>query len=598
MAVKRHRLVRIVFMPITLLHLVFRGLLMVVFALVAGLWEAVQEEWFGKKSQPPESDAVGSDGHWPMDRPIRIGASILTALTCILLSAEIGIQLTRLAMRADNARIRLKAVSCARLGVRCPVRIGRPYDLFDDLVSRAATDKNAQVRSKALDVLTRGGRTYMNLVPAFSEYLTHPDAEVQTVVVDTMIRLGHESGDVDGPLVLMARAFTEEGTTSVTVPALCHLASMLSEDSIYGMLTDSTETMYRCGLRLIAENCTEQVASAALTAVAFYRLPAGKRRSSDFEIDARRVLITAELARAQTQEARDASERLCWEDAERVNTFASCQAYLDAYPKGRYAEAAQRRQATFLQDEAAFVAVCQEGTVDAFEAFLREYPGHVREAEARRRLASLQGRDIVDLLDQHVIEVQPAGSGIRSVAVKMRRLVPHDVTVILPVATFLVSEDPSAQNMVTTSQMRETLRTDDWVTISVPAACANRPRRIPNSKDSFTVHRSPHSEELAALMLVLQKAHAAYGVRQAAVWIVTDNATYDNLSRLVSRAPWMATGGSRVIKEHEAARAMQICEEAGIDVTQKAIWQDRLTIMDGLEDADLKAWLQKKHSKQ
>ena len=39
---------------------------------------------------------------------------------------------------------------------------------------------------------------------------------------------------------------------------------------------------------------------------------------------------------------------------------------------------------------------------------------------------------------------------------------------------------------------------------------------------------------------------------------------------------------------------MKICEEAGIDVTRKAIWRDRRRILGDLKDRDLKRWLEQK----
>ena len=81
-----------------------------------------------------------------------------------------------------------------------------------------------------------------------------------------------------------------------------------------------------------------------------------------------------------------------------------------------------------------------------------------------------------------------------------------------------------------------------------------------------------------------------FTVRQAAVWIVTDNASYSDLATLVMSSD--GSGGTRVINEYEAARAMQLCDQANIDITRKAIWKDKLTILHGLHDASLKGWLQ------
>jgi hypothetical protein len=146
--------------------------------------------------------------------------------------------------------------------------------------------------------------------------------------------------------------------------------------------------------------------------------------------------------------------------------------------------------------------------------------------------------------------------------------------------------------MVTTAESKVRLDTDDWQDVSPDAACANRPEGIPGSDDTFTVQRSPHQAELARLMPVLDKANVDTETRQAAVWIVTDNADYADLGILL--VSQFAFGGSRAINEPETARAMKICDEAGIDITRKRIWNDKETILGGLADGELKKWLQEK----
>jgi hypothetical protein len=89
-------------------------------------------------------------------------------------------------------------------------------------------------------------------------------------------------------------------------------------------------------------------------------------------------------------------------------------------------------------------------------------------------------------------------------------------------------------------------------------------------------------------MPVLDKAGVTYDVKQAAVWIVTDDASYSALGILVR-------GSARVIGAADAARAMQLHEQAGLNIASKAIWQDRKDILDDLEDGELKRWLRSRN---
>jgi hypothetical protein len=292
-------------------------------------------------------------------------------------------------------------------------------------------------------------------------------------------------------------------------------------------------------------------------------------------------------------EARDTIDSLHWRAAESAGTVRSYAAYASAHPRGRFGQQAETKMTALRADPAPFDAALRSASEKSLTDFVTNYPGHRREAEAQQALRDITvGQDVVDLLDKKAIELRAIGNGIETVSVRIRRLVPYPVAVRIPVGTFFVSSNPAAQNMVTTAASKVQLTTTEWLTTIVNAACANRPKDIPRGKDTFTVQRSPSRAELAKLMPALDRAQVDKKTRQAAVWIATDNADYGDLGVLV--ASRYGLGGSRVINELETARAMKIFADAGIDITRKAIWQDRQRIIDGLKDADLKTWLQQK----
>ena len=292
-------------------------------------------------------------------------------------------------------------------------------------------------------------------------------------------------------------------------------------------------------------------------------------------------------------EAKANVDSLHWQEATAANTIRSYRAYTSAHPEGRFAHQAEVKASVMRTEPASYDAALRTGTEASLTSFLTDYAGHANEASAQQALREVtEGRDIVDLLQEKKIEVQAEGSGIQQVSVRIRRLVPYVLTVRIPVGTFFVSANPSAQNMVTTAESKVQLISTIWESVSPDAACANRPRDIPGAGDTFTVQRSPNRAELTRLMPVLDKAQVDTSTRQAAVWIVTDDADYDDLGILL--ASQFGGGGSRVINEQEAARAMKICDDAGIDIRQKTIWGDRHQIMSGLDDLDLKAWLKQK----
>ena len=202
--------------------------------------------------------------------------------------------------------------------------------------------------------------------------------------------------------------------------------------------------------------------------------------------------------------------------------------------------------------------------------------------------------DLVDLLGQGKVEVQVVGSDIQTVTVRIRPTGSEPLSVDINAGTFFESSNSGAQNMVGVSPEAVRLSGRGWTTLTVAAACASRPRDIPTESDRFAVKRLPEKSELAIAARAISAAHVPIGVRQAAVWIISDNADYDDLGELVESTNGSAYGGTRVIQETEAARAMQILDQAGINVRAKRIWRDRNTIVKGVNDSTLAAWLRTK----
>ncbi len=292
-------------------------------------------------------------------------------------------------------------------------------------------------------------------------------------------------------------------------------------------------------------------------------------------------------------EARDSIDSLHWKEAAAAGTVAGFERYSGLHPEGRYIAEAKQKSSALRADPAPYEAALGEGTEAALKKFIADFPGHAKEADANQVLKDItEGRDIVDLLKEKKIEIKTQGGGIQSVSLSIRRLAPYPLTVRIPVGTYFVSADSSVQNMVTTAESSLRLETDEWQDAWADAACANMPRDIPGEDDRFTVQRSPHRAELAKLMPILEKAGVSYPVRQAAVWIVTDDADYDELGILVSRPAFQPFGGTREIEESETVQAMRICSEAGVNLKQKAIWNDREMLYWRLDDDADRSWLE------
>ena len=194
--------------------------------------------------------------------------------------------------------------------------------------------------------------------------------------------------------------------------------------------------------------------------------------------------------------------------------------------------------------------------------------------------------NLQQLLNDGAVELKIEGEGIQSIQVKLRKLVKHSLSFEIPIGAYFVSGNASSQNMVSTASRLIRLNSNQWQTFSLPAACANRPKDIPSDSDTFTYQTLSNQGELVKLMARIKKVQPLYVVKQAAVWIVTDDADFQDMGIL------SVNGYYRAISETSAAEAMKICADAGIDLPSKRIWGDRKTIAMALKKGALKTWLQ------
>ncbi len=199
----------------------------------------------------------------------------------------------------------------------------------------------------------------------------------------------------------------------------------------------------------------------------------------------------------------------------------------------------------------------------------------------------VDGGNLHGLLSSDTVDVEVSGVDIQSVNFRLRRTVNRDVRITIPAGTYLRAGAGNTQNMVTTSGETISLTNSGWRTVTVPAACATLDGDEPHSRDSFTIVTSV-DRELTDIIAVLDESWESFEVIQAAIWIVADDARYRDLDMLVDE------DNERVIGPDEAGRAMQLVDEAGIDITRKHIWGDRTFILTRLDDWAVEQWLRQR----
>ena len=185
------------------------------------------------------------------------------------------------------------------------------------------------------------------------------------------------------------------------------------------------------------------------------------------------------------------------------------------------------------------------------------------------RAADALEADIVDLLQSNKIAAEVRCEEIRTVRLRVRRLVPEPVSVRVPVGTLFVSKSGTVQNMVTVETLTLPLATGEWFEREVSVACTNLRGPIPAGDARLSIQRAPNQKALARVMPKL--AGQDFAAQQAAAWIITDNARLRGLCSPIVQTrtfrpgrfdPGEIVSSGPLISPTDAARATRLCTEA------------------------------------
>jgi hypothetical protein len=277
-------------------------------------------------------------------------------------------------------------------------------------------------------------------------------------------------------------------------------------------------------------------------------------------------------------EAKKQLNELNWLKVKRHPTIKDINLYIQAFPESEFLTEAQKTKQELLNDEKYYEMALKAGSYEALQKFLEDFPGHKRSKDAAIAMKFLQGTNITTLIQKGLIEVSVIGSGIRKVKATIQNKLNAPICVLVPPGTFFVSHNSNVQNMFTIYSERFIVPPGQTVTKDIYVTCANKSKNIPYSQDTFSIRATPPNSELAMLAKVLHK-NIDNDAAQAAVWIITDNANYEELGTLRSGASFgPGFGGYRAISEKEVREALALLKKAGINYQNKAIWKDRAKI--------------------
>jgi HEAT repeat protein len=185
----------------------------------------------------------------------------------------------------------------------------------------------------------------------------------------------------------------------------------------------------------------------------------------------------------------------------------------------------------------------------------------------------------MDAIQNKEINVEVQGAGITSVKMTIEKQRQRPLRVIVPVGTLFINEDQSFQDMISLEERIILLTNNAKQSVFIKAASADAYRYIPYTSSTFSIRSSPRYSELQLLTAIIESEHPSMPVSQTAVWIVTNDISRKELDSLLK---FIGNRQFDRMTTEQFIMAMNLVESAGIDITNKTIFTEKITAIQAL----------------
>ena len=162
-----------------------------------------------------------------------------------------------------------------------------------------------------------------------------------------------------------------------------------------------------------------------------------------------------------------------------------------------------------------------------------------------------QTESLMDLVNAGTASVAISCGSIDWATVTVKNLSDEEISFTATPGTFLSANSTSYQNMLLMETCGGRLSAGESRSYSLDTCCMNRTRHIPEEGNGFSLSVSSN-QLLQRLSEYCQNNSTTYAVRQAATWIITDNATYRDCGIL------SYSGGRSVISQEAYDTAQEL----------------------------------------
>jgi hypothetical protein len=179
-------------------------------------------------------------------------------------------------------------------------------------------------------------------------------------------------------------------------------------------------------------------------------------------------------------------------------------------------------------------------TLDAFEEFISNFPGHVS-AEKAAEMAGLYHGNLYDFTAAKYIKTTVTGKSVKEMSVNIINNINSSIILDVPLGTYFAANNGYVQNMIAIKETTFRMKALEEITLTIDVACMNIYKDEPSPDYFFSVQTldsesEPKSENeneqeqeqeqnsaLLEILKYLEKNNATYALNQAAIWYYLDN---------------------------------------------------------------------------
>ncbi len=193
--------------------------------------------------------------------------------------------------------------------------------------------------------------------------------------------------------------------------------------------------------------------------------------------------------------------------------------------------------------------------------------------------------NLIDAYDQGLIFIQVQGIDLQRVNIKLISMTQQPLAINIPTGTQFIPRNPDTkrQGLISTKTLNIMLPGNNEAETIVEAVALDRVLSVPTEANAFSVTMGdPKWVELAQR---LADAQTDAATQQAAIWIAVQDVNFEEMGILLYSD--MYGNSHRQIEPLQAAFALLLCADSGIDIKKRRIWRDHHILVAALAADDM-----------